>query len=279
VPESRERIAKVLAGLGVASRREAERMVRDGLVEVNGEILTDVATGVDPENDRIKVDGKPIPPAARRAYYLLYKPKGYIVSRADPGARRSVMELLPDLPARVEPVGRLDINTEGALILTNDGDLAHALTHPSRGVPKHYLAKVYRTPNERTLERIAAGIPLDDGPTAPCKVRVVKTTERDNAWVEITVTEGRNRLIRRIFAAVGHPVSKLTRLSFATISVRGLEPGQFRMLTAVEVRRLRDVAEGTPASAAGRKSRPRKAGFARADPAWLKKRGAGVRKG
>jgi 23S rRNA pseudouridine2605 synthase len=211
-------------------------------------------------------------------YYLLHKPKGYIVSRDDPGKRKSVMELFPELPERVEPVGRLDINTEGALLLTNDGDLAHRLTHPSAGVPKRYLAKVYRTPGEKTIARMEAGIQLEDGKTGPCKVRVVSATEKENAWVEITVTEGRNRLVRRLFAAVGHPVSKLVRQSFATISIRGLERGQFRALDAEEVQRLREIAGGTPAQSAGKKAPPKKAGFAKPDPEWIAKRVRGKKK-
>lgn len=270
--EGKERLAKVLAARGIASRREAERKIEAGEVRVNGAVVTHPGHPVDPAEDRIEVEGKPLPPAPRMQYFLLYKPKGYIVSRKDPGGRKSVLELVRDLPARVEPVGRLDVNTEGALLLTNDGDLAHKLTHPSSHVPKHYLAKVYRTPSERTIERVEGGIQLDDGRTAPCKCRVVKQTDKDNAWVEITVTEGRNRLVRRIFATVGHPVSKLTRLSFATVSIRGMERGAVRQLTREEVDRLRQIADGMPASAAGRRSRPRKLGFAKADPKWLAKR-------
>lgn len=268
----KERLAKVLAARGVASRREAERRIAAGEVKVNGKVVTHPGEPVDPEADRIEIEGRPLPAAPRLSYYLLYKPKGYIVSRSDPGGRKSVLELLPELPARVEPVGRLDVNTEGALLLTNDGDLAHALTHPSSNVPKRYLAKVYRTPSDKTIARIEAGVQLDDGRSGPCKCRVVKATEKENAWVEITVTEGRNRLVRRIFAAVGHPVSKLTRLSFATLSVRGMERGHFRALTGEEIARLKEIAHGVPAAAAGRKSRPRKVGFAKPDAKWLAKR-------
>ncbi len=270
--DGKERLAKVLAARGIASRREAEKMIVDGAVTVNGHVATHPGQPVDPKSDSISVDGKPIPDVPRLSYYLLYKPKGYITTRSDPQGRRSIHELLPELPARVEAVGRLDMNTEGALLLTNDGDLAHRLAHPSSGVPKRYMVKVYRTPTDKTLERISKGVELEDGRTQPCKVRVVKSTETENAWLEITVTEGRNRLVRRIFALVGHPVSKLTRESFATVSIRGMERGDLRALSADEVRRLRDLADGTPAAAAGRKSRPRKAGFAKPNEAWLKKR-------
>lgn len=271
-PREEERLAKILAARGVASRREAERLIADGHVAVNGVVVTHPGHPTDPRRDHIRIDGKGLPKAPARVYLLLNKPKGYITGRNDPKGRRSVLELLGPLPERLEPVGRLDFNTEGALILTNDGDLAYALTHPSKGIPKRYVAKVYRCPSPRTLERLEAGILLEDGKTAPCKARVLETTDKENAWIELTVTEGKNRLVRRMLAAVGHPVSKLRRESFATISVRELPLGSFRALTAEEVSRLRDLAEGVAPSAAGRKSRGRKAGFAKPDPEWLAKR-------
>jgi len=246
-----ERLAKVLAAHGVASRREAEALIEAGRVKVDGEVVLHPGQPVDPAKANIRLDDKPLPTAPRLVYYVLYKPKGYIVTRADPNARKSVMELLPELPERVEPVGRLDINTEGALLLTNDGELAHRLTHPSTGVPKRYLAKVYRTPSDKTVARLESGVQLEDGKTAPAKVRVVSATEKENAWVEITVTEGRNRLIRRMFAEVGHPVAKLVRQSFATVSIRGLDRGAFRALTAEEVDRLREIGGGTRPRAPG----------------------------
>lgn len=277
--EGKERLAKVLAARGVASRREAERLIEEGHVTVNGAVVTHPATGVDPKVDNVRVDGKPLARAPRKVYFLLYKPKGYITSRDDPEGRRSVLELVPNLAERVEPVGRLDFNTEGALLLTNDGELAHKLMHPSTQVPKRYLAKVWKTPSEKTIERLENGVRLEDGMTAPAKVRIVKTTpEGENCWLEVTVTEGRNRLVRRMLAEVGHPVSKLRRESFATISIRGLERGQLRPLTSEEVQRLRDLAEGVPAAAAGRKARPRKVGFAKPRQEWIEKRTKGGRK-
>ncbi|MFZ5481175.1 MAG: pseudouridine synthase [Myxococcota bacterium] len=270
--EGKQRLAKVLAARGVASRREAERIIGEGHVTVAGEVVTDPAFPVDVDTKEIRIDGKPISRAPRLLYVLLYKPKGFITSRNDPEGRKSVLTLLPNLGERVEPVGRLDINTEGALLLTNDGALAHKLAHPAGTVPKRYLAKVWKTPSDRTIERLEKGVMLEDGKTAPAKVRVVKTTDTGNCWLEITVTEGRNRLVRRMLAEVGHPVSKLTRVSFATISIRGMERGEVRALTAEEVARLRDLAEGIAPSAAGRKARPRKTGFAKADPEWIAKR-------
>lgn len=270
--EGKQRLAKVMAARGVASRREAEAMVAEGRVTVNGVVATHPGHPVDPAVDHVRVDGKPLPDEPPRIYLLLNKPKGFITGRDDPRGRKSVLELLGDFGARVEPVGRLDFNTEGALLLTNDGALAHALTHPSRGVPKRYLAKVYRTPDEKDIKRMEEGVWLEDGKTAPAKVRVVDTTDKENAWIEITVTEGRNRLVRRMLAALGHPVAKLRRLSFGTVSIRGLELGQFRHLTGEELDRLQEVARGVPASVAGRKGPKKKAGFAKADPKWLAKR-------
>ncbi len=255
------RLARAISRAGLASRREAERWIVDGRVEVAGETVRHPGTVVDPDADDIRVDGKPLPPPPRRVYLLLYKPKGTITTREDPQGRKTVFELV-DLPERVEAVGRLDYNTEGALLLTNDGDLAHALTHPSSRVPKRYLAKVWRTPDERTLERLRRGVQLDDGRTAPAKVRVAEQTDTGNAWVELTVTEGRNLLVRRMMQAVNHPVSKLRRESFATISIRGMERGEVRELTGEEVARLEDIAGGVQPRKAGHEFRYKK-GFAR----------------
>ena len=281
-PPATERLAKVMAEHGVASRREAEKIVTDGRVEVNGAVVTHPGTPVS-RSDTIRVDGRPLPTAPRKIYLLFYKPKGTIVTRADPEGRDTIWQILPELPARVEAVGRLDVNTEGALLLTNDGDLANALTHPSREVPKRYLAKVWKEPSESDLKRLMSGVLLEDGKTAPCKARVVRLAQgrpgsearqpgESNCWVEITVTEGKNRLVRRMLTAIGHPVSKLRRESFATVSIRDLAPGQLRPLTAEEIDRVRDVSQGVIPSAAGRRSRSRKMGHAKADPGWIQRR-------
>ncbi len=264
--ESKVRLAKLLARHGIASRREAERRIAAGQVTVNGEV-EDGSTPVDPEVDHIRVEGRPLPPAPPLVYYLLYKPRGVITSRDDPEGRPSVFDDLRSVAHRVESVGRLDFDTEGALLLTNDGNLAHALTHPTREVPKRYIAKVYRTPDDRDLAAIERGISLEDGRTAPAKARVLDTTDRNNAWIEITVTEGRNRLIRRMMGALGHPVSKLRRESFATVSIRGMERGQVRPLTGEEIRRLREVSGGVRPARAGRRKGK---GFAKAKPKRVK---------
>jgi len=260
MPESTQgvRIAVAMSRAGVASRREAERMIEEGVVTVNGHTVDHPSLKVT-RDDCIKVGNRVVPQEAPKVYYLVNKPKGRITGRRDPEGRKSVLDLVEDLPFRVEPVGRLDFNTEGALLLTNDGEMANRLTHPSNGVPKRYWAKVYRTPNERTLDKLRKGIRLEDGRTAPCKCRVLERTDGGNAWVEITVTEGRNRLIRRVFESLGHPVSKLRRISFASISIRELEVGGVRTLSDEEIERLRAFSEGRrpPGRAPKRRGRGR----------------------
>ncbi len=260
------RLTRLLAMRGISSRREAEKVVAEGRVTVNGDVASGVML-VDPESDAIRVDGRALPPEPEKLYYLLYKPKGVIVTREDPKGRPSIFSLLGNLGDNVEAVGRLDFDTEGALLLTNDGALAHALTHPRKGVPKRYLAKVYRTPDEKDLNALRTGVYLDDGRTAPALVRIKSRTDTENTWLEITVTEGRNRLVRRMLGALGHPVSKLRRESFATISIRGMERGQVRPLTGEEVRRLHDMAAGVRPDRAGKK---RGKGFAKPKPKPVK---------
>lgn len=258
------RINRLLADRGLCSRREADALIEAERVTIDGE-LAKVTDRVDPETQVVRLDGRPLPEPPPKVYYLLYKPKGTITGRNDPRERKSVLDLVEHLAVRVEPVGRLDFDTEGALLLTNDGDIAHRLTHPSSQTPKRYMAKVYRTPDEVDLEKIRKGkVFLDDGPNLPAKCRVVEQTENGNAWVEITVTEGRNRLIRRIFEALGHPVAKLRRETFATLSIRGMERGQVRPLTADEVHRIQDLAAGKVPKRAGKLRR--KAGFAKPKP-------------
>lgn len=233
------RLAKLMQQRGVASRRAAEDLIRAGLVTVNGEVA-EVTTPVDPQSDVVEVRGERLPAPPRKAYYVLNKPRGYITTRSDPQGRPSVLELIKHLPVRVEAVGRLDFDTEGVLLLTNDGELAHALTHPSREVPKRYVATVEGVPSEAALQAIRSGVKLDDGWTAPAKARLLKAT--GDARVEVTVHEGRNRLIRRMLKAVGHPVFALRRERFASISAEGMQPGEVRELTDAEVKDLRILA-------------------------------------
>ena len=259
------RLARYIALCGAASRREAEKLIEQGQVTVNGHRASHPAQRVTPR-DHVKVAGKALRGIPPKVYYILNKPRGTITTRDDPEGRKDVYGLLPHMPFRVEAVGRLDYDTEGALLFTNDGDLANKLLHPSTNVPRRYLAKVYRTPTEKTLARLQRGIRLEDGWTGPAKCRVASRTDRDNAWVEITLTEGRNRLVRRMFDAVGHPVSKLRRESFGTISIRKLPRGAVRVLTHDEVERLRRLASGesnkgsgrVAARSHGRNTRPKK---------------------
>ncbi len=244
LPSARIRLAKLLAQRGVAARRKAEELIAQGVVTVNGKVA-EVVTFVDPERDVVKVRGKPLPRPSAKAYYLMYKPAGYLTSRGGLRGRRSVFDLCKDLPVRVEPVGRLDFDTEGALLLTNDGQVAHALTHPSLEVPKSYVARVQGVPGPSALRAIAKGVPLEDGPTAPAKARVLSADRRGNSLIEITVTEGRNRLVRRMLLKLGHPVLELHRERFAGLTLHGMEPGAVRELTSAEVRRLQAMVKGS----------------------------------
>jgi 23S rRNA pseudouridine2605 synthase len=258
------RLSKFLQWRGIASRREAERILEAGRVSVNGQVVKEPGSKADPEEDEIRLDGNPVPKAPPRVYYLMYKPKGCITTRNDPEGRKSVFHLLHRIKVRVEAAGRLDFTAEGALLLTNDGELVHKLTHPSTEVSKRYLAKVYRTPDDRDLKLIRNGrVFLEDGPIKPAKCRIHDTSEGGNVWVEIMVTENRNRLIRRIFEQLKHPVSKLRRESYATLSVRDMERGDVRPLTSDEIKRVKAIADGRKPKG----GRPKKGkGFAKAKP-------------
>ena len=243
-------------------------MVEEGRVQVDGETIYHPGHPVAPGAD-VRVDGKPLPAPPPPAYFLLFKPRGVLTTREDPEGRRTVMEFLSALPVRVEPVGRLDMDTEGALLLTNDGHIAHQLTHPSSNVPKRYAVKVWKKPHPKQLERLKRGIKLEDGRTKPALIRELDSTDTGNTWYEVTVTEGRNRLVRRMFEAIGHPVSKLRRETFATLSIRGMERGEVRLLSGDEVQRIQDIAEGRDAREAGHGKKYRK-GFARPKPRPIK---------
>ena len=230
-----ERLQKVLARAGLGSRRACEEIIEDGRVEVNGEVAT-LGRRVDPEHDRITLDGATIPVRSGLVYYLLNKPAKVVTTASDPEGRPTVLDLVPAEP-RVFPVGRLDWDTEGLLLLTNDGDLAHGLTHPSRGVPKTYLAEVSGAPGRVALRKLRDGVDLDDGRTAPARARVTQTTPTCAA-VEIVIHEGRNRQVRRMLEAVGHPVRRLVRTRLGPLSDHRLAPGQWRRLEPAEIRAL-----------------------------------------
>jgi 23S rRNA pseudouridine2605 synthase len=232
-----ERLQKVLAHAGVASRRAAERLIAEGRVTVNGSVVAELGTKVDPDRDAIKVDGKRVgAPPAGRTYLALNKPRGVVTTLSDPEGRPTVKDYLRGIKARVYPVGRLDYASEGLLILTDDGALARNLMHPSRGVEKTYLAKVKGQPEPEVLARLSRGIPLDGKRTGHAKVRVVR--RGDNAWIEITIGEGRNRQVRRMFQAVGHPVQRLRRMGYGGVALGRLPVGHLRPLSPAEIAEL-----------------------------------------
>jgi 23S rRNA pseudouridine2605 synthase len=230
-----DRLQKVLAQAGLGSRRVCEVLIDEGRVEVNGEVAR-LGRRVDPEHDRVTVDGVLIPVRSGLVYYLLNKPAKVVTTASDPEGRPTVVDLVPAEP-RVFPVGRLDWDTEGILLLTNDGDLAHGLTHPSRGVPKTYLAEVSGVPSRGALRRLREGVDLDDGRTAPAKARLAQATPMGSA-LEIVIHEGRNRQVRRMCEAIGHPVRRLVRTRFGPLHENRLAPGQWRVLTQAEIRAL-----------------------------------------
>ena len=232
-----ERLQKVLARVGIGSRRVCEDLIAEGRVLVDGE-MAGLGRRVDPETALIEVDGAPVGVRPDLVHYVLNKPAGVVTTADDPQGRPTVVGLVPDEP-RVFPVGRLDVDTEGLLLLTNDGELAHRLTHPSYGVEKEYVAEVEGLPTRAVLRRLREGVELDDGPTAPARATLV-----DPSVVRLTIHEGRNRQVRRMCEAVGHSVVRLIRTRIGPLADRSLAPGAWRELTGAEVRSLqRAVAE------------------------------------
>ena len=223
-----ERLQKVLAVRGWGSRRVCEDMISAGRVTVNGEVAV-LGRRVDVETDMVEVDGVPVGTKPGLVYYLLNKPEGVVTTAHDPQGRPTVVQMVPAEP-RVYPVGRLDVGTEGLLLLTNDGDLAHRLAHPSHGVEKEYLAEVAGSPGSGAVRRLRDGVPLDDGVTAPAKV-----SQPSPGVLRITIHEGRNRQVRRMCDAVGHPVQRLVRVRIGPLRDAALAPGSWRELTQDEV--------------------------------------------
>ena len=226
-----ERLQKVLARVGIGSRRVCEDLIAEGRVLVNGEMAV-LGRRVDPETALIEVDGAPVGVRPDLVHYVLNKPAGVVTTADDPQGRPTVVGLVPNEP-RVFPVGRLDVDTEGLLLLTNDGELAHRLTHPSYGVEKEYVAEVEGLPTRAVLRRLREGVELDDGPTAPARATLV-----DPSVVRLTIHEGRNRQVRRMCEAVGHSVVRLVRTRIGPLADRSLAPGAWRKLTSDEVRSL-----------------------------------------
>ena len=233
-----ERLQKIIAARGIASRRSAEKMILEGRVSVNGVVITELGVKADPEIDEISVDGKVLPKKeAEPIYIMLYKPSGYITSAKDERKRRTVLDLV-DIEERVYPVGRLDYNTSGLLILTNDGELTNGLLHPKGEVPKEYECAVTGRVTDFTIDKLCNGVRLSDGKTAPAKA-FVKGKAKDKTIINITIHEGRNRQVRRMMEAVGLEVAWLKRKSFAGLTLDGMTLGKWRYLDEMEVRRLK----------------------------------------
>lgn len=240
-----ERLQKIIAAAGIASRRKAEELITGGLVSVNGQIVTELGTKADRERDHIRVNGKLLHGAERHVYLLMNKPKGYVTTLRDPEGRPTVMDLLRGVGARVYPVGRLDYASEGLLLLTNDGELANRLMKAASHVPKTYMVKVAGNPTGEGLGRLREGlsIPSDHGRrvrTAPAKIRVIR--ESANPWYEVTLIEGKNRQIRRMFEEIGHHVEKIKRVRYGPLQL-DVHPGKFRKLTIEEVTKLKSLAK------------------------------------
>jgi pseudouridine synthase len=243
------RLQKILSGAGVASRRAAEQMIRDGRVTVNGETVRELGTKADPTKDVIKVDGRRVKTDITHRYILLYKPKGYVTTRSDPEGRRTVMDLIGQ-GAYIYPVGRLDYDSEGLLLMMSDGDLAAGLMHPRHEVDKVYEVIVAGAPDARALDRLRKGVYIEGGRTSPAAVVVGTTVKGQHPTTKLTITihEGRNRQIRSMCSAVGLPVRDLRRVRMGPIGLGRLKPGQWRDLTPEEVRRLKAAVSSSSAS-------------------------------
>jgi 23S rRNA pseudouridine2605 synthase len=238
-----ERLQKIIAAAGIASRRKAEELITSGHVRVNGTVVTELGSKADAEVDHVRVNGKLLQGSQRHTYLLLNKPKGYVTTVSDPEKRPTVMDLMRGVKGRVYPIGRLDYASEGLLLMTNDGDLAHRLMKAASHVPKTYVVKVAGTPKEESIAKLRAGVSIatDDGKrvrTGPAAVRVVKVAA--NPWYEITLIEGRNRQIRRMFEAVGHHVEKIKRVKYGPLTL-DVPPGEYRSLTLKEIERLKSA--------------------------------------
>ncbi|HZG55439.1 pseudouridine synthase [Paenibacillus sp.] len=238
-----ERLQKVLAAAGVASRRKCEEIIAAGRVSVNGKVVTELGAKVDPTSDEIVADGKRIA-LQQKIYLAFHKPKGVISSAKDPGGRQTVMDYMHGIKERVYPVGRLDYDTEGLILMTNDGEFANLLMHPRFHVPKTYLVHTKGVPHGDALDKLRRGIRLDDGMTAPAEVEYADADpDSKEAIVQITITEGRNRQVRRMFEAIRTPIVRLRRIRFGSVFLGGLQRGKYRHLTKAEIAELRELAE------------------------------------
>jgi 23S rRNA pseudouridine2605 synthase len=256
-----ERLQKIIAAAGIASRRKAEELIAEGLVTVNGKVVVEPGTKADPETDHIKVRGKLINAKVserEKIYLLLYKPTGVLTSRSDPSHRPLVMDLLGPYRDKVHPVGRLDYNTEGLLLLTNDGAFTNLITHASKQVAKVYQVKVKGKPGPQQIRQLERGVVIGRGRTAPTRIEAIEESET-NAWYEVTLREGRNQQIRKMFDSIGHSVLKLKRISIGFLKQEQLKPGQYRLLREAEVRRFfQDAANVKPETSPARNKTPRR---------------------
>lgn len=234
------RLQKVLAAAGIGSRRSCEQLISEGRVEVNGSMVLEQGRRVDPERDTIRVDGSRIPPPRRHLYFVFNKPKGVVSTLEDPEGRPTLSDYLVGRRERLFHVGRLDTDTEGLIILTNDGDFAQRLSHPSYEVPKTYLVEIEGVPNARTLKRLKDGVRLDDGPVKFTRVKLISSAG-EKSLVTVTLQEGRNRIVRRTMDAIGHPVRKLSRTAIGPVRLGRLKSGELRELTREELGELLDL--------------------------------------
>ncbi|RDY27992.1 rRNA pseudouridine synthase [Romboutsia weinsteinii] len=236
------RINKYIASCGIASRRKAEEIILDARVKVNGRIVEELSFNIDEENDIVEVDGKVVSLSEKYVYIVLNKPEGYITTVKDQFDRPSVLDLVSDIKERVYPIGRLDYETSGLLILTNDGDLTYKLTHPKHEVDKTYLALVKGTPSAEEARNFESGLQIEDYTTAPAKIKIVDINrEKNYSKCEIKIHEGRNRQVRKMCRAINHPVLRLRRVAMGNIGLKGVEVGKYRHLTKEEVEYLKGI--------------------------------------
>ncbi|HYB20658.1 MAG TPA: pseudouridine synthase [Thermodesulfobacteriota bacterium] len=231
------RLQKILSEIGVASRRQAEALIREGRVTVNGRVAH-VGDKADPSRDHIKVDGRRMIWSTSKIYLMVNKPKNFVTTLNDPEGRPTIMDVVKSHYPRLFPVGRLDYDAEGFLLLTNDGELAYRLSHPSFEVPRTYRVKVKGKPTREEVRRLSRGVSLTDGPTAPCRIVPLKESE-GNSWLEMTLHEGRNHQVKRMWEKIGYRVLKLARVRFGGLSLGRLKPGEYRPLRAAEVEKLK----------------------------------------
>ncbi|MEZ4474304.1 MAG: pseudouridine synthase [bacterium] len=267
---SMDRLQKILARAGVASRRAAEDLLREGRVRVNGEVAS-LGQSADAERDLIELDGKRIRLPRAWTYIILYKPEGVVTTASDEYDRRNVIDLIKGVEARIYPVGRLDLDAEGLLLLTNDGDMTTALTHPAGEVPKTYRVKARGQIAEASLDKLRQGVILEDGPARATFVHRIAhrgpQQSTDNTWIELTVTEGRNHLVKRMLESIGHPVVRLRRMTFANLDLAGLRPGDWRNLRRDELHKLKGIARTAARRRAGQRVDDDRGGERRARPA------------